>query len=253
MNVGSIGASSPMERIASGLQINRSADNPAGLSISNQMNAQVAASDQNIENVQDMTNLANTAEGALSSIHEDLGRIRELAIQASNGIYNAEDKAAIQTEVSDILQNISNTASNTEFNSMKLLDGSFNGNVAMNTDGSGNTLAIQNTSLQSLGLDNFDVTGSFNIQDIDDAITKVSSSRAELGSATNAYEHAVNNISTKRSNIQSSVSQIADTDVAAEISNLKKNQILDQYKMFMQMEKGNQEKQKLGMYQDFKV
>lgn len=253
MDVGSIGTSNSMERLSSGLQINRAADNSAGLSIATKMNSEVAAATQNIENVQDMNNLANTAEGALSSIHDDLSRVRELAVQASNGIYSADDKATIQGEIGQLLQNISQTATNTEFNQMKLLDGTFDGHVSMNTDGSGNNLTIQNSSLESLGLEGFDVTSSFNIEDIDNAISKVSESRSELGSASNAFEYAVNSISTKMSNIKASVSQIEDTDFAAEISNVKKNQILDQYKIFMQMEKGNQDKQKVGMYQDFKV
>lgn len=253
MSVGSIGASSPMERISSGMQINRSADNPAGLAISTKMNSEVAASEMNYNNVQSMNDLANTAEGALSSIHDNLGRIRELAVQATNGIYSAEDKQAIQGEIGQLIQDISNTATNTEFNGMKLLDGSYNGNVAMNTDGSGNTLAIQNTSLTNLGIDGFDVTGSFSIEDIDNAIQKVTESRSELGSASNAFEHAANNISTRISSLSSSVSQIQDTDVALEVSNLKKNQILDQYKYQMQMMKQDQEEKKLGMYQDFRV
>ena len=131
MNIASVSAQA-YERLSTGLQINRAADNAAGLSITQGMSSEIKGMEQNVENIGSMNDLAKTAEGALNSIQDSLGRIRELSVQASNGILTDGDKSIIQSEISQLMQGIQDTSRNTEFNTMKLLDGSFaNKNTAI--------------------------------------------------------------------------------------------------------------------------
>lgn len=254
MDISAVGGSNPYTNIATGQRINSAADDPAGLAIAKGMEAQISSSEQNLNNVADMGNALQTADGALDSISSGLGRLRELAVQANNGIYSQDDKAIIQQEVSQVLSQIESVASNTSFNQMKLLDGSFaNKNTASNTDGSGPQISIDNSSLEALGIKGFDVTNGFDISKIDDAMTKVNESRSNLGSASNAFEHATNSISGKISNITASMSKIQDANIAEEISSLKKNQILDQYKMQMQAMQQKTQENQIGMMADFKL
>lgn len=243
-----------MMRISAGQRINRAADDAAGLAISEKMNAQISGANQNINNISDMGNLLNTAEGSLESVGDSLSRIRELSVQASNGTLTNDDKQIIQTEIEGLKKGISSTVSNTQFNTMKVLDGSFsNKNVAMNTNGSGTRISIENSSLETLGIKDFDVTKSFDIADIDKAIGKVAESRSKIGSASNAFEHAINSTKNKIINETSAMSQIKDADIAAEVSNYKKNRVIEQYSMAMQRESARINTGKIGMYTDLQA
>lgn len=253
MNISSVGINA-YQRIASGSRINSAADDAAGLSITQKMDSQVRGNQVNQDNMASMSDLANTAEGALSSIQDSLGRMRELAVQASNGILSDSDKSIIQDEINQLKQGISDVAKNTEFNTMKLLDGNFvNKHTAMNPDGSGKQISIENTSLESLGIDGFDVTGSFDISTIDNALNKVSESRSNLGSVTNAFDHAINNSKNSELNLTASKSRIGDADIAAEITNLKREQLLEQYKIYTQQKKAEQQRAEFGMVNDFRL
>lgn len=243
-----------MIKLSAGQRINSAADDAAGLAISEKMNAQISGSNQNVNNISDMGNLLNTAEGSLESINDSLSRIRELSVQASNGILTNDDKQMIQHEIEGLKKGILSSVNNTEFNTIKVLDGSFtNKNVAMNTNGSGSRISIENSSLETLGIKEFDVTKSFNIADIDKAIGRVTESRSKIGSASNAFEHAINNTKNKIINETSAMSQIKDADVAAEISNYKKNNVLEQYYIAMQKESARINSNKLGMYTDLQM
>ncbi|PKM93768.1 MAG: flagellin [Firmicutes bacterium HGW-Firmicutes-1] len=240
-----------MMKLSAGQRINRAADDAAGLAISEKMNAQISGSNQNVNNISDMGNLLNTAEGSLESINDSLSRIRELSVQASNGILTNDDKQIIQNEIEGLKKGISSTVNNTEFNTMKVLDGSFtNKNVAMNTSGSGSRISIENSSLETLGIKEFDVTKSFDIADIDNAIGKVTESRSKIGSVSNTFEHALNNTKNKIINETRAMSQIKDADIAAEVSSYKKNKVLEQYSIAMQRESSRINANKLGMYTD---
>ena len=255
MNISSV-AMNAYERLSTGSSINKAADNPAGLSIAQQMKSQTTAMDQNVANVGSMNDLTKTAESSLGQISDHLNRIQELAIQASSGIMTEDDKSIIQGEVDQLLSSITDIAKNTEFNGMKLLDGSFtNKNTAMNIDGTGNQISIESTALDNLGIAGFDVTGKVDLTALQGAMDKVSSSRANLGSASNAFEYASNNITNTRNNLTSAQSQIGDTDMAKEISNLKKEQILQQYQMYTQQLKAERQRSELGVMtgQDFRV
>lgn len=251
MNIASVGAQA-YQRMSSGLRINSAADDAAGLSITQGMTSEVQAMQKNTENIGSMNDLTKTAEGALGNIQDSLGRMRELAVQASNGILTDGDKSKIQVEINQLKEGITSMAQNTEFNGMKLLDGSFaNKNTAMNTDGSGKQISIASAALDNLGISGFDVTGSFDISDIDKAMEKVSESRSNLGSVSNAFEYANNNVRNTMTNVVSSRSRIQDADMAEEISNLRRDQVLQQYKLYTMRAKEEQDRAKLGIFQPF--
>ena len=159
------------EQLSSMKKINSAADNAAGLAIVEKMNSQTNGYDVGNSNGKAGQDLIKTAEGGLASIQDNLQRIRELAVQASNGIYAPEDKEAIQKEVEQLKQGIQDAARGTEFNTLKLLDGSMaDMDLALNPDGTGMEIQMYNSTLESLGIADFDVTGSFSIEDIDKAI-----------------------------------------------------------------------------------
>lgn len=253
MNIASVGAQA-YQRLSTGLQINSAADNAAGLAITQGMDSEVRAMDQNVDNIGSMSDLTKTAEGALSGINDNLQRIRELALQAGNGTLTSSDRSLIQGEVDQLLEGIQSAARNTEFNTMRLLDGSFqNRATAMNTDGSGSQISIESAALSNLGIEGFDVTGSFDIADIDSAIAQVNESRSNLGSVQNAFEYASNNIQNSAVNLTSARSQIEDADIAQEISNLRREEILQQYRMFAQQAEQEKERTELGAIQGFNM
>lgn len=251
MNIASV-TTQAYAKIASGSSINRAADNPAGLAITEGMDSQIKGMEQNVTNMGTMSDLADTAEGALASVNDSLGRMRDLAVQASNGILSDDDRSLIQNEISQLKEGINEVSKNTEFNSTKLLDGSFaDKHTAMNPDGSGMDINIASSSLEALGIADFDVTGDFSISAIDDAIDMVSESRSNLGSISNAFDYASKNASNNMTNLASAKSQISDTDMAAQISLIKKQEILDQYSMFAQKAKMESERTELGVMQGF--
>ena len=151
--------SASYEKLSSMKQINKAADNAAGLAIVNKMESQTNGYDVGTGNTQTGQDLVKTAEGALGSITDSLQRIRELSVQASNAIYAPEDKAAIQAEIDGIMSGIQDVAKNTEFNTLKLLDGSMADlNLAMNPDGTGMEIQMENATLEALGIKDYDVT-----------------------------------------------------------------------------------------------
>ena len=229
-------------------KINSAADNPASLAIVEKMNSQTNGYDVGTNNGKTGQNLIQTAEGGLASIQDNLQRIRELAVQASNGIYAPEDKQAIQYEIDGLKQGIQDAAKGTEFNTMKLLDGSMADlNLALNPDGSGMEIQMVNSTLESLGIADFDVTGKFNIEDIDKAIEKVSDARSSLGATYNALEHATAYSSLASENLTAASSRIEDLDVEKAVSDMKKQEVLDNYALFVQKLKMEQDEKKLNI------
>ncbi len=244
------GSSSYYQSISTGQKINSAADDPAGLMISEQMNSQVRGYDQAGENAQYGQDLLKVAEGGLQNIQDSLQRIRELSVQASNtAILAPEDISAIQDEIGQLKTSIQEAALGTEYNTMKLLDGSMaDMNLAIHPSGNGMKIQLENTTLEALGIENYDVTGSFSIADIDAALEKVSSSRASLGSASNALDHVINNNSNASLNLANARSSIKDADIAKEASELSQKKILEQYRLLMQKKKMEEDRQKLGLF-----
>lgn len=236
------------EQLSSMKKLNSAADNAAGLGIVEKLNSQTNGYDVGANNAKTGQDLLKTAEGGLSSISDNLQRMRELALQASNGIYTASDKAAIQEEINQLKQGIQDAAKGTEFNTLKPLDGSMADlNLALNPDGTGMEIKMYNSTLESLGIADFDVTGSFNIEDIDNAISMVNEARGSIGASYNALEHTVNYNSLASENLTAASSRIEDLDVEEAISEMKKQEVLNNYALFVQQVKMEQEEQKLGV------
>ena len=222
-------------QISSGKQINSAADNPAGLAISEGMSAQERGLHQGTRNTADMQSLVNTAEGALSSINSNLQRLNELALQASNGILNASDRANIQVEVNQILENIEQISQTTQFNTRNLLDGSAtNLHTASSPDGSGMSVSIPGMSLSDLGLEGFDVTGNFDIQRIHSAMNNVNAARGSLGAMSNRMDYIMTSNDISALNLASARSRIEDTDMAQAASELARERVLEQYQVAAQ-------------------
>jgi flagellin len=231
-NTGAAGKS--LEKLSSGLRINRAGDDAAGLAISEKMRGQIRGLDMAAKNAQDGISLIQTAEGALNETHSILQRMRELAVQSSNDTNTDEDRAELQKEVTALVAEIDRIASDTEFNTQKLLDGTFSGRLIHIGANSDQTLsltidAMAASSLSVSGVDISSQTGAnAAISAIDAAISQVSSQRADLGAIQNRLEHTINNLGTASENLSAAESRIRDVDMAKEMMDFTKNNILTQ-------------------------
>lgn len=233
MSVSAIQSQRLYTALASGKRINSAADDAAGLAISEKLLTQINGYNTGTNNAADGINLMNVAEGALSGIHDSLQRMRELAVQAQNGIYSASDKEMIQMEIDGLKQSIQDAAKGTEFNTMKLLDGSFASlSLATNPSGGGLEIQMENSTLASLGIADFDVTGKFSLDSLDSAISAVSKARSRLGAKTNALSHTINYNENAGLNLMAANSRIRDTDYGKAIIDRNRDNILSQYRIF---------------------
>ncbi|MDE5864576.1 MAG: flagellin [Lachnospiraceae bacterium] len=237
--------------LSSGYRINRAADDAAGLSISEKLLTQKNGYDVGTQNAERGNSVLNVADGALSSIYDSLSRIRELGVQASNSaIYSKDELSMMQAEIDQIKKGIADVAKNTQFNGLKLLDGSMaTMELATNPAGVGHEMEMVNASLEELGIADFDVTKSFNLKDIDNALKKVTSAQSSIGAQSNRLAYTIMNNQNTSYNLTSSYSAIRDTDMAAEMSDLHKNQILEQVRLQMQKKRMEQEQQKRKVIQ----
>jgi len=222
------------------------ATKPAELSVSESMKTQENAMEQGSENLQDAVSLGQTAESALDSVNSSLQRVRALSLQAQNGTYSQSDKAVVQTEIDQLLSGIEENLKNTEFNTIKLFDGGFEGNIQSGGEGQGRMMKIENTSLESLGLDNYDITKGSSLENIDNAIEKVTQTRGDIGSQVNAYESAVRSNDVARENTLASRNRF-DEDFAKQVSELKRLQITQQYKYQLQKKSAENDKSQLNL------
>ncbi len=241
------------EKLSSGYRINRAADDAAGLSISEKMRAQIRGLNQGSTNAQDGISLAQTAEGALNETHAILQRMRQLSVQGANGTETTADRTAIVTEMDQLLSEIDRIASDTEFNTMTLLDGNFDTklHVGANQDQTID-LTIEDMSTTGLSLGT-DAAGmgidagdreSFEeaITKINDAIETVSTTRGNIGAIQNRLEHTIANVDTAAENLQAAESRIRDVDMAEEMVTYSKNSIIQQaaQSMLAQANQSNQ-------------
>ena len=233
-------AASSMEKLSSGYRINRAADDAAGLAISEKMRAQIGGLAQAQRNAQDAVSLVQTGEGALNEVHSMLQRVRDLKVQYSSGVLSDDDKQAIAAEVQQLGKEVSDISSKTEFNGLKLLDGqTFTFTVGAN---SADTVAITTVALSgSAGVDQLISAGNasdvdaasavlnaLDVDDIDTMITNVSTARSTFGAVQNRLDHRLNNLATYQENLVASESRIRDVDMASEMVNFTKLQILQQ-------------------------
>ena len=229
-----------MERLSSGFRINRAGDDAAGLGISEKMRAQINGVAQAGRNCQDGISLVQTAEGSLQEFHSILHRIRDLAVQFNNGIYDANSKAAMTAEVTQLSLELSRMIGVANFNGIPLLSGNLTTAPIMATlqVGANNGEIILVSAINAnavLGNSVFDFAtklatdGSpININGIDDVINVISNLRAGFGAIQNRLEHTINALSIYQENLQAAESRIRDVDMAQEMTNFTRLQILQQ-------------------------
>ncbi len=227
------------EKLSSGYKINRAADDAAGLSISEKMRRQVRGLTQASANAQDGISAVQTAEGALTEVHDMLQRMNELAVKAANGTNQSEDQSYIQKEVDQLVAEIDRVSETTTFNERNLLDGSFSAvDLQVGAEGtSGNRISVTINSMSASGISvnglaSGGVTSVSSAQNaistIKAAIKKVSEQRSNLGAIQNRLEHTINNLDNVVENTTSAESQIRDTDMATEMVKYSNNNILAQ-------------------------
>ena len=229
------------EKLSSGYRINRASDDAAGLSISEKMRGQIRGLKQASTNAQDGQSLIQTAEGAMNEIHSALQRMRELTVQAKNDTYLQEERAKIKTEVDQLQSEITRIATQTQFNKMNLLTGSYKSmqfQVGAN-DNQVIKLSIGRLTVSVLGVEgvasaigNTTVSkGSIignQLSTIDEAITAVSTARSNLGAISNRLDHTIANADNMAENLQSSESKIRDVNIASEMVSYSSMSILQQ-------------------------
>ena len=227
------------EKLSSGYKINRAADDAAGLTISEKMRSQIRGLTQASSNAQDGVSVVQTAEGALAEVEDMLQRMHELAIKASNGTNTSADRKAIDLEVKALTSEITRVAESSQFNTLTLLKGGFKRDIqvgAKDTDAQRIRISIKAMSAGKLGVSYDDVkmkdgTGKLAqkaISKITKAIAQVSEQRSKLGAIQNRLEHTIKNLDNIVENTTAAESQIRDTDMAAQMVEYTKNNILQQ-------------------------
>jgi flagellin len=239
-----------MEKLSSGMRINRAGDDASGLAVSEKMRSQIRGLERASKNAQDGISFIQATEGYLQESQDIIQRLRELAVQASNGIYSSEDRMQIQVEVSQLVDEIDRIASHAQFNGMNLLTGRFardNGenmvtgsmwfHIGANMDQRVQVYIGTMTS-KALGVKNigdneiisYETPDGSNraIGTLDEALKKVNKQRADLGAYQNRLEHAVRGIDVGAENLQAAESRIRDADMANEMVGYTKNRILSQ-------------------------
>jgi flagellin len=242
---------SSLEKLSSGLRINRAADDAAGLAISEKMKYQISGLDKASDNAQNGISLIQTAEGSLSESQSILQRMNELAVQAQNGTNSSSDTAKLQDEADALAKDLDRIANTTNFNTQKVLTKTVASGGLFNASGitlqiganSGETMNVNLSGLSGVTANDLGVstgagagetataislTASTAITSIQTAIDNISKMRSKLGAYQNRLTHTVNNLSTESENLTSAESQITDVDMAKEMTNYTKNNILVQ-------------------------
>jgi flagellin len=227
------------EKLSSGYKINRAADDAAGLAISEKMRRQVRGLTQASANAQDGISAVQTAEGALNEVHDMLQRMNELATKAANDTLTSDDRNYIKSELQALTSEIDRTASATEFNNQKLLNGTFTGKkLQVGTETSSDDtieVSIKQMKATAIGLSaasSIDVSTNSKAQStitsIKNAIVSVSTQRSDLGAIQNRLEHTIKNLDNVAENTQAAESAVRDTDMAKEMVKYSNNNILAQ-------------------------
>jgi len=260
-NAAAMMTSTAMQQLSTGMKINSAADNAAGLGITNTMTSQINGMTQAVSNANDGISLAQTAGGALNEVTNMLQRIRELAVQSSSGTYQASDRTSMQSEVSNLTQQISSILTTTQFNGVNVFavtsgtpasngtqdatftiqtgannnntvtidSNAFNGSTLFGTASSVGNTAYSSASGTTQALDVTTQTkAATTITNVDAAVLDVNNTQASLGAAQNRLTSVVNNLNTNITNLSSARSQIQDTDYSASTTQLAKSQILSQ-------------------------
>jgi flagellin len=219
-----------MERLSSGYRINRAADDAAGLAITEKLRGQITGLDQAQRNAQDAISLVQTAEGSLTEVHAMLQRVRELAVQYKNGSLSTGDRQAIQSEVNMLASEIERIGSTAQFNGIQLLNTAQTISFQVGAE-DGEIITVSTISLGTAAAPavyQLTANGTTDISEIDAAIDTISAQRAQFGAVQNRLDHTLKNLAIYQENLQSSESRIRDVDMASEMVEFTKLQILQQ-------------------------
>jgi flagellin len=219
-----------MERLSSGYRINRAADDAAGLAITEKLRGQITGLEQAQRNAQDAISLVQTAEGSLTEVHAMLQRVRELAVQYKNGSLSTSDRLAIQSEVNMLASEIERIGSTAQFNGIQLLNTNQTISFQVGAE-DGEIISVSTISLGSAAngsVFQLNAGNATDISEIDSAIDQISAQRAQFGAVQNRLDHTLSNLAIYQENLQSSESRIRDVDMAAEMVEFTKLQILQQ-------------------------
>ena len=250
LGVTGLGLNKDMEKLSSGERINRAGDDASGLAVSEKMRSQIRGLNQASENAQNGISFIQTTEGYLQETTDIIQRIRELAVQSSNGIYSAEDRMQIQVEVSSLIAEVDRIASTAQFNGMNMLTGRFARptgenavtgsmwlHIGANMD-QRTQVYIGTMSAMALGIRNVGDESIMSLETpdnanqaigtLDEALKKINKQRADLGAYQNRLEMTVKGLDIGAENLQASESRIRDTDMAEEMVDFTKNQVLSQ-------------------------
>jgi flagellin len=221
-----------MERLSSGYRINRAADDAAGLAISEKLRGQIKGLEQAQRNAHDAISLVQTAEGSLTEVHAMLQRIRELAVQFKNGSLSNSDRLAIQSEVNMLASEIERIGQTAQFNGIQLLNSSQTISFQVGAE-DGETITVSTISLGGttgvgVSYNVLSLSNNTDISEIDAAINNVSAQRAQFGAVQNRLDHTLANLAIYQENLSASESRIRDVDMAAQMVEFTKLQILQQ-------------------------
>ena len=256
-----------IEKLSSGQRINKAGDDASGLAVSEKMRSQIRGLNQANRNIQNGVSFIQATEGYLQETTDILQRIRELAVQSANGIYSDEDRMQIQVEVSQLVAEVDRIASQAQFNGMNMLTGGFAQNsdrimqfqIGANVD-QNERVYIGTMTAQSLGLKGAQGSeegtsisspdlANMAIATVDEALKNVSKQRADLGAYQNRFEMAANGVNVAAENLQAAESRIRDTDMASEMVQYTKNQILTQSGTAMLAQANSQSQNVLALLQ----
>ncbi len=249
-NITNLAAQKNMEKLSSGLRINRAGDDASGLAVSEKMRSQIRGLNKASENAQNGLSFIQTTEGYLNETADVIQRIRELAVQSSNGIYTDEDRMQIQVEVSQLVAEVDRIASHAQFNGMNMLTGRFAQDTGTNAITASmwfhiganmdqrmqvfiGTMTATALNLRSMNDESIMTLASPHeanraIGTLDEALKRLNKQRADLGGYYNRLEHAIRGIDVAAENLQHAESRIRDTDMAKEMVDFTKNQVLQQ-------------------------
>jgi flagellin len=231
-----------IEKLATGLRINRAGDDASGLAVSETLRSQIRGLRQAQRNAFDSISFIQTAEGSLQEVHSILHRLRELSVQSANAVYSEQDRSLLQIEVSQLIQEIDRIAETTEFNRFKILDGSnqdFQFQVGANP-GQSITVVMKTMTAGAIGVTGLtmETVSSANdaLRRVDEAVDIVSRQRANFGAVQNRLEHVVSSLAVAEENLQAAESRIRDANMASEIVNFMRLRILQDSSVAMLMQ-----------------
>ena len=223
-----------VEKLSSGFRVNRAGDDAAGLAISEKMRSQIRGLNMASKNSQDAISLVQVAEGGMQTIQDILQRMRELAVQSASDTNTSSDRAALQLEVDALIEEIDDIADTTEFNTMKLLNGTFTNKLVQAGANETQTMSISidSVSASGIGVDGLEINtqtaASAAIGTIDGALQSISNFRAQLGAYQNRLEYKIQNLDNAAENMAAAESRIRDADMAKMMTEFTKNNIMFQ-------------------------